>query len=153
MLAFTSDQWIIIALVFLLGLLVGAFLFAGSGRKWKTRYREESRRREEVEDNHRRREKEWDERERDLLAGDTGRGTVVHDRDRDGDGIRNRIDRNPNRPNSRYPTGRDADRDGIRNRHDRDVDGDGIRNRRDRDRDNDGVRNRRDRFDRNPNRR
>jgi tight adherence protein C len=32
----------ILALVFVLGLLVGAFLFAGGGRKWKTRYREES---------------------------------------------------------------------------------------------------------------
>jgi hypothetical protein len=35
MIAFTSDQWAILALVFVLGLLVGAFLFAGSGRKWR----------------------------------------------------------------------------------------------------------------------
>ena len=46
MIAFTSDQWIIIALVFILGMLVGAFLFAGSGRKWKHRYRSEVDRRE-----------------------------------------------------------------------------------------------------------
>ena len=82
MLAFTSDQWIIIALVFLLGLLVGGFLFAGTGRKWKTRYRDESRRREELEERHREREREWSERERDYRDRDT----IA--RDRDGDGIR-----------------------------------------------------------------
>jgi hypothetical protein len=104
MLAFTSDQWIIIALVFLLGLLVGAFLLAGSGRKWKTRYREESRRREEVEENHGRREKEWDEREKELRHRDSARGTTFTDRD--GDGIRD--DR----------TVRDRDGDGIRDDRD-----------------------------------
>ncbi|MBA2771628.1 MAG: hypothetical protein H0U34_06390, partial [Sphingomonas sp.] len=57
MLAFTSDQWIIIALVFLLGLLVGGFLFAGSGRKWKTRYREETDRRTALEREHSDRER------------------------------------------------------------------------------------------------
>ena len=118
MLAFTSDQWIIIALVFLLGLLVGAFLLAGSGRKWKTRYRQEARRREEIEENHRRREKEWDERERDLLARDTGRGATVTDRD--GDGIRD---------NRRVG---DRNGDGIRDERTlRDRDGDGIRDDRD----------------------
>ena len=73
MMAFTSDQWVILALVFLLGLLIGAFLFAGSGRKWKTRYREETRRREELEKEHAEREKEW--RERDSL-----RAAAIKDR-------------------------------------------------------------------------
>jgi hypothetical protein len=77
MIAFTSDQWIIVALVFVLGLLVGAFLFAGSGRKWKARYGEESRRREEAARLHEEREKEW--RERDSL-----RAAALKDRDRDG---------------------------------------------------------------------
>jgi hypothetical protein len=86
MLAFTSDQWIIIALVFLLGLLVGGFLFAGSGRKWKTRYKEETRRREELQENHRRREVEWDEREKEFRDRDSLRASAV--RDRDGDGVR-----------------------------------------------------------------
>jgi len=86
MVAFTSDQWIILALVFLLGLLVGGFLFAGSGRKWKTRYREESRRREELEERHREREREWDEREREWRERDSLRASAA--RDRDGDGIR-----------------------------------------------------------------
>lgn len=65
MIAFTSDQWVILALIFVLGFLIGAFLFAGSGRKWKIRYREEERRREELEKEHSEREKEW--RERDSL--------------------------------------------------------------------------------------
>lgn len=39
---FTFDQWIVVALVFLLGLLVGMFVMAGG--KWKHRYREEAAR-------------------------------------------------------------------------------------------------------------
>ncbi|HYI42236.1 MAG TPA: hypothetical protein VD768_01265 [Sphingomicrobium sp.] len=86
MLAYTSDQWIIIALVFLLGLLVGGFLFAGSGRKWKTRYKEETRRREELQENHRKRQAEWEEREKEYRERDTLRGSAI--KDRDGDGVR-----------------------------------------------------------------
>lgn len=66
MIAFTSDQWIILALVFVLGILIGAFLFAGTGRKWKTRYRDEVARREEIERQWDERKSEWDERERRL---------------------------------------------------------------------------------------
>ena len=46
MLNFTTDQWIIVALVFVLGLLVGGFLFSGGGRKWKHRYNAEVDRRD-----------------------------------------------------------------------------------------------------------
>ena len=53
MVSFTSDQWVILALVFALGLLIGAFLFAGSGRKWKHRYRSEVSNREALEEQHR----------------------------------------------------------------------------------------------------
>ena len=73
MMAFTSDQWIILALIFVLGLLIGAFLFAGGGRKWKARYRNEVNRREELEKQHDEREKEW--RERDSL-----RAAAIKDR-------------------------------------------------------------------------
>src|SRR5687768_14096393 len=65
MLNFTSDQWVIIALIFVLGLLVGAFLFSGGGRKWKTRYNAEVERRRDLENMHQAREKEW--REQDSL--------------------------------------------------------------------------------------
>jgi uncharacterized membrane-anchored protein YhcB (DUF1043 family) len=39
---FTFDQWIMVALVFVLGLLVGMFIMAGG--KWKRLYREEAER-------------------------------------------------------------------------------------------------------------
>jgi hypothetical protein len=74
MTTFTQDQWIILALVFVLGLLVGIFLTAGGRRKWKTRYRDEVQTRESWQAEHARlqqnleeREKEW--RERDSLRG------------------------------------------------------------------------------------
>jgi len=44
---FTADQWLIIALVFLLGFILG--MAAMAGRKWKDRYREEVRKREAAE--------------------------------------------------------------------------------------------------------
>jgi hypothetical protein len=56
-----------------------------------------------------------------------------YDRDRDGDGLANRSDPNPNIFNRvRYVRGHDMDRDGIADRSDRDRDGDGVPNRRDR---------------------
>jgi len=73
MMSFTSDQWVILALIFVLGFLIGAFLFAGGGRKWKTRYGEEVRRREELEERHEEEAKEW--RERDSL-----RAAAIKDR-------------------------------------------------------------------------
>lgn len=45
--AFTPNEWFIIALVFLLGLLLGMAAMAGG--KWKHRYREEVRKREAAE--------------------------------------------------------------------------------------------------------
>lgn len=92
MLQFSTDQWIIVLLVFLLGLFIGGFIFSGGGRKWKTRYNNELDRREELERIHAEREKEW--RERDslraaALKGDRNQDGVVdeRDRDRDRDGI------------------------------------------------------------------
>lgn len=65
MMQFTTDQWIILLLVFLLGLFVGGFIFSGGGRKWKHRFRSEQERREQIEITLAEREKEW--RERDSL--------------------------------------------------------------------------------------
>ena len=76
MLQFTTDQWIIVALVFLLGLFIGGFIFSGGGRKWKHRFRSEQERREQLEIAHAEREKEW--RERDSL-----RGAALKEQDRD----------------------------------------------------------------------
>ncbi|MBX3561541.1 MAG: hypothetical protein KF780_06965 [Sphingomonas sp.] len=44
---FTPDQWLVLLLVFLLGLFLGMAFLASP--KWKRRYREEAARREEVE--------------------------------------------------------------------------------------------------------
>jgi len=69
--------------------------------------------------------------------GDIDRDGILnmHDRDRDGDGIPNHRDPNPNVRNVARvdlgPTG-DLDRDGVQNRRDRDRDGDGVANVRDR---------------------
>ena len=45
--AFTPDQWLILLLVFVLGLVLGMALLASP--KWKRRYRDEARRREALE--------------------------------------------------------------------------------------------------------
>lgn len=47
MTAFTTDQWMIVALVFVLGIILGMAFMASP--KWKRRYREEVERREEAE--------------------------------------------------------------------------------------------------------
>jgi uncharacterized membrane-anchored protein YhcB (DUF1043 family) len=50
--AFTNEQWVIIGLCFLLGIVVGMILMAGG--KWKRRYREENARVRELEAENRR---------------------------------------------------------------------------------------------------
>ena len=44
---FSFDQWIVAALIFVLGLLVGMFAMAGG--KWKRLYRQEAARAQELE--------------------------------------------------------------------------------------------------------
>ena len=80
MIAFSSDQWAILALVFVLGLLIGGFLFAGSGRKWKHRYRAESDRRETLEREHAERNRHWETREKEWREQDSLRGAALKDR-------------------------------------------------------------------------
>ena len=86
MVTFTSDQWVIVALVFILGLLIGAFLTAGGRRKWKARYREAEARREAIEREHRDDRARWETREKEWREKDTLRGAAA--KDRDGDGVR-----------------------------------------------------------------
>ncbi len=117
---FTSDQWVIVALVFVLGLLIGGFLFSGGGRKWKQRYKAEVDRREELERVHRDREDHWTNQEKEWRERGSLRGAAGKDRDRDG--IRD----------SRDPVV-DRDRDGVRDSRDTKVD-----------RDRDGVDDRRE---------
>ena len=63
MLNFDPNQIVIYTLVFLLGLLVGGFLFTGGGRKWKGRYNAEVDRRKEIEARHVAAEKDWREQD------------------------------------------------------------------------------------------
>lgn len=56
---FTPDQWLIVALVFVLGLVLGMALMAGG--KWKRRYREERARADAAEAENRRLAKDADE--------------------------------------------------------------------------------------------
>jgi C4-dicarboxylate-specific signal transduction histidine kinase len=77
MTTFTQDQWIILALVFILGVLIGVFLTAGGRRKWKTRYRDETERREALEREHAQRHREWEEREKEWRERDSLRGAAI----------------------------------------------------------------------------
>ena len=80
MIAFTSDQWVIVALVFVLGLLIGAFLTAGGRRKWKARYRDEADRREAIEREHRDHLDQMEAREKEWREQDSLRAAAIKDR-------------------------------------------------------------------------
>ncbi|HEX7752864.1 MAG TPA: hypothetical protein VF440_10750 [Novosphingobium sp.] len=83
---FSSDQWIIVALVFVLGLLIGGFLFSGGGRKWKQRYNAEIDRRKELETAHRKQIGEWEGREKEWRERDSLRAAALKG-DRNADGV------------------------------------------------------------------
>ena len=129
MLSFDPNQIVIYALVFVLGLLVGGFLFTGGGRKWKARYNAEVDRRKEIEARHVAAEKDW--REQDRLRASAPVVASRDTRDVNHDAVVTHaekpglIDR---------LTGRDRDHDGIKDSRDGHLD-----------RDRDGVDDRRER--------
>ena len=83
----TSDPnlWVICALVFLLGLLIGVFLTAGGRRKWKQRYKSEVDRREALEQEHDRHVRDMEEREKEWRERDSLRAAAARDRRDEGD--------------------------------------------------------------------
>lgn len=96
------NLWAICALTFLLGLLIGVFMTAGGRRKWKARYNDEIGRREALERTHQEREAHWATREKEWREQDSLRAaaiktrkTPVVERDVDGDGVPDDIDRRP----------------------------------------------------------
>jgi hypothetical protein len=97
MTTFTPDQWIIVGLVFVLGLLIGMFMTAGGRKKWKTRYNDEVARRKTLETEHRKQREEWETKERDWRDQDARRAAAIKGRgpDTDGDGVRDEADRKP----------------------------------------------------------
>ena len=134
MLNFDPNQVVIYALVFVLGLLVGGFLFTGGGRKWKGKYNAEVDRRKEIEARHVAAEKDWREQDKLRAAAAPVVGTSVSGRD----------PRDVNHDGVVTP----AEKPGLMDRVlGRDRDGDGVKDSRDGhvDRDRDGVDDRRER--------
>jgi hypothetical protein len=80
MMIFTQDQWMILALVFVLGLMVGMFMTAGGRKKWKTRYYDERKRLEDREREYADREKHWAGQEKEWRERDSLRAAAVKDR-------------------------------------------------------------------------
>jgi hypothetical protein len=78
----TSDPnlWVICGLVFILGLLIGAFLTAGGRRKWKARYKDEVQTRESWEREHARLKDDLDAREKEWRERDSLRAAAIKDR-------------------------------------------------------------------------
>jgi hypothetical protein len=133
MTSFTPDQWIILGLVFVLGLLIGMWLTSGGRRKWKTRYNEEVERRRTLEGDLKDREAHWTSREKEWREQDSLRtaasrsstaAPIGDDRDHRGPRyVEMRDDDGPHRTDVRdrdhdLPR-RDLDRDGVPDRDDR----------------------------------
>ena len=136
MLNFDPNQVVIYTLVFLLGLLVGGFLFTGGGRKWKGRYNAEVDRRKDIEARHVAAEKDWREQERlrDAAEKNRQRETVApvatgDPRDVNNDGVVTPAEK-PGLMDR--VLGRDRDDDGVKDSRDGHVDrdGDGVDDRR-----------------------
>ena len=98
MLTFSTDQWIIIALIFVLGLLIGMWMTSGGRRKWKARYNEELEKRRVLEKDLKDREAHWSAREKEWREQDSLRAAAIRDRDPrdyDRDGVPDSRDRRP----------------------------------------------------------
>lgn len=138
MLNFDPNQVVIYTLVFVLGLLIGGFLFTGGGRKWKGKYNAEVERRKEIEARHLQAEKDWREQESLRAAAAKDRPVVAaapvagnDPRDTNHDGVVTASDK-PGFVDRML--GRDRDGDGVPDAREGFVD-----------RDNDGVDDRRER--------
>ena len=118
MINFTSDQWVIVALIFVLGLLVGGFLFSGGGRKWKLRHREEVARRERLEAEQREREKAFELREKEWREQDSLRAAAIKNRpaDLNRDGVVTPREADVARDDGLIHPDADLDRDGVPDR-------------------------------------
>jgi uncharacterized membrane-anchored protein YhcB (DUF1043 family) len=129
MTTFTTDQWVILGLLFVLGLLVGTWMTSGGRRKWKTRYNNEVTERKALETRLKEREahfatqeKEWRETESRHQAALQSRPVVDHDRRQEPFAEDRMRDRHPSdrHPGDRPAIGRgDMDRDGIPDNRDR----------------------------------
>lgn len=120
---FTTDQWVILGLVFALGFLVGAWLTSGGRGKWKRRYNEEVTARKALETQHKEREAHWATREKEWQADHERREAALRSAPPVAPGGRS----DPyveNRARDRHPDDmaaprRDLDRDGVPDNYDR----------------------------------
>ena len=80
MTTFTTDQWVILGLVFLLGLLIGMWLTSGGRRKWKTRYNEEVTERKALEARLKEREAHLAAQEKDWREAESRHQAALRDR-------------------------------------------------------------------------
>ena len=121
---FTTDQWIILGLIFLLGFLVGAWMTSGGRSKWKKRYNDEVVARKALETKDKERETQWTAREKELRAEHERREAALRAAPaaRTEPYVEDRIrDRHPDDVAPR----RDLDRDGVPDNYDRrPLDGD-----------------------------
>lgn len=122
MTTFTTDQWVILGLVFALGLLIGMWLTSGGRKKWKTRYNEEITERKALEARLKEREAHFASQEKEWRETESRHQAALRDRPAIGSEqhepfIENRMrDRHP----GDRPIGRgDRDHDGVPDQYDR----------------------------------
>lgn len=114
---FTTDQWVILGLVFLLGLLIGTWLTSGGRRKWKARHHQEVTERKALEQRLKDREAHFANQEKDWREQDAQREAALRGRPMDGD---RREPFTDDRIRDRHPGDhRDVDRDGVPDNRDR----------------------------------
>ena len=109
------NEWVVIGLVFLLGLLVGAWMTSGGRRKWKNRYNQEVTERKALEQRHKDREAHWTQQEKDWRDQDSRREAALRSQPaaRSEPHVEERMrDRHPD-------SQRDLDRDGTPDDRDR----------------------------------
>ena len=130
MTTFTTDQWIIIGLIFVLGLLVGMWMTSGGRRKWKNRYNEEVAARKTLETRDKEREAHWANREKEWREETDRRETAARSATVASPGAVRTDPYVDDRLRDRHPEDlsaprRDLDRDGVPDNYDRrPLDGD-----------------------------
>lgn len=80
MTTFSTDQWVILGLVFLLGFLIGAWLTSGGRRKWKTRHEAEVSERRALEQRLKERETHFAAQEKTWREQDAQREAALRSR-------------------------------------------------------------------------
>lgn len=111
MTTFTTDQWVILGLVFLLGLLIGMWLTSGGRAKWKRRYNDEVTERKALETRLKEREEHFAAQEKEWRDSDARLQAALRDRptpppERHEPFAEDRL-------RDRHPAPRDMDRDGV----------------------------------------